>query len=147
MLPSSITSGKQLYLERNQPRFELMMNKRVELSWSMWMWKANSRKQNRVCVLEYIFSYMHSFNNVSIYTQFCPWLISWHLKETKKLWMRQVCVAVSIVRSSPPVPHICVSGSSQRWFNGNRLIGTKPLPEPMLEYLQLDSWKKPSVKF
>ena len=105
------------------------------------MWKANSRKQNKVCVLECIFSYMHSINNVSTYTQFCPWLISLHLKETIKLWMRQVCEAVNVVRSSPPVRYICVSESSQRWFNGNRLIGARPLSEPMLEYLQLDPWK------
>ena len=28
-----------------------------------------------------------------------------------------------------------------------RLFGTKPLPEPMLGYCQLDSWKHISVKF
>ena len=28
-----------------------------------------------------------------------------------------------------------------------RLVGTKPLSEPMLEYCQLDPWEPTSVKF
>ena len=37
----------------------------------------------------------------------------------------------------PLVPHICVDEIGHHWFK--RLFGTKPLPEPMLVYCQLDS--------
>ena len=53
------------------------------------------------------------------------------------------------VNSSPP------SAAYMRQWNGSslvqvkacRLIGAKPLPEPMMDYCQMDSWEHISVKF
>ena len=41
------------------------------------------------------------------------------------------------------MPHICVSEPDHHW----RLFGAKPLPEPLLDYCQLDSWVQVSLKF
>ena len=38
-------------------------------------------------------------------------------------------------------------GSSLVKVMASRLFGAKPLPEPMLDYCQLDSWEQVSVKF
>ena len=54
-----------------------------------------------------------------------------------------------LVNSSPPS-----AAYTRRWTGSSlvqvmacRLFGAKPLPEPMLVYCQLDSWKQVSVKF
>ena len=38
-------------------------------------------------------------------------------------------------------------GPHEPCYLGCHLVGTKPLPEPMLAYCQLDSWEHISVKF
>ena len=56
---------------------------------------------------------------------------------------------VIFFNSSPPGA-TCMrqwSGSSLVQVMACRLFGAKPLPEPMLAYCQLDSWKHISVKF
>ena len=48
----------------------------------------------------------------------------------------------------PLVPHMCQwTGPSWVQVMTCHLFGTKPLPEPMLAYCQLDSWEQISVKF
>ena len=77
-----------------------------------------------------------------------------------------VIICVCFLSWNISLPHIC--GTRGRWVNlsppsaaymrqwigsalvqimAGRLFGTKPLPEPMLAYCQLDSWEQISVNF
>ena len=56
---------------------------------------------------------------------------------------------LSYLHNPPLVMHVCISESGQHWFRSAlvqimacRLFGAKPLPEPMLDYCQLDTWNK-----
>ena len=63
--------------------------------------------------------------------------------------MSQAHDDLSLSTHLPLVPHICISELGYHWFQvmACRLFGTKPLPEPMMAYCQLDSQEQISVKF
>ena len=70
-----------------------------------------------------------------------------HLRYYPFRWCTVVCLALT----PPPPPHATYrsqwTGSSLVQVMDCHLIETKPLPEPMLAYCQLNSWKQISVKF
>ena len=103
------------------------------------------------------FDMQHCFNGISYVHKWYAFIKCWHCNGQywvycleEKLWPKSEARHVlTVINSSPP------SAAYMRQWTGPSLVqvmacclfGTKPLPEPMLAYCQLDSWERISVTF